>query len=139
MTSRFVSNLLVTAYATILLVACFAFRPAVIGWIGFAMSCATVATVLIAFAFRGRGPLQRSLDLLLVVIGAWTIIAARAYSGGSVKWLSFSGGAALWALAVVGLAAHEWLAERTLSTVITLPRQGARQAELRDQRRLAAR
>jgi hypothetical protein len=73
------------------------------------------------------------------VIGAWTIIASRAYTGGTVKWLSFSAGAALWGLALLGLIVHELLAERTLSTVIQLPHQGARQAELRDQRQLAAR
>jgi hypothetical protein len=138
-TSRFISNLLVSVYATFLLVACFAFRPPLVGWLGFAMSCATVVTVLVAFAFGGRGPVARMIDVILAVIGAWTIVASRAYSGGTVKWLSFSSGAALWGLAVIGLIVHELLAERTLSTVVELPRSGARQAQLRDQRRLAAR
>lgn len=138
MTSRFISNLLVAVFATVQLVACFAFPPAVTGWLGFGTSCATVVTVLIAFAFRGRGPAQRGLDLVVLLIGVWTLIATRAYAGETVKWVSFSGGAAVWGLAMAGLVVHELGAERIVGTVVSLPHDGARQAALRDQRQRAA-
>ena len=103
------------------------------------MAGATVATALIAFCFRGRGPAQRTVDVMMALIGAWMVIASRAFDGTTVKWLCFGGAAALWGLAVLGLIAHELRSERALRTVVELPSNGARQATLRDQRQMAVR
>jgi hypothetical protein len=115
MTSRFVSNLLVLLAGAFLCCVSLAMSVPAIGWIGLGVGSFTVLTVLSAFAVRGRGLLQRVLDGVLTLLGAWTVVAARAFAGaGSLKWLMFSAGAALLALAAQGLVAHEVMLELAL-------------------------
>lgn len=91
------------------------FSLGVVGWLSLGGACATVATLFIAFVFAGRGPVQRTLDVIAVAIGAWTIVASRSFGGDTLRWLSFSGAAAIFGLAMVGLIGHEVLLERELA------------------------
>jgi hypothetical protein len=64
---------------------------------------------------------------MVALLGAWTVISARAISGGAQRWLSFSEAAALVGLAIVGLIAHEAAVQRRL--------RAARVAAQRERRR----
>jgi hypothetical protein len=107
MASRFISNLVVLIAGSFLVTASFAFGSEVLGWVGLAAGCVILLTVLVAFAVRGRGIAQRALDACVVLGGAWSIVAARSFTGGNLKWLTFSEGAMLAFLAVAGLIVHE--------------------------------
>jgi len=107
MASRFASNLTLLVLAAIGVTTSLTFSPAVVGWLGLGLGCAATAGTLIAFAFRGRGRLQRMLDLTIVVLGAWTIVSARTLTGSSLRWQSFAEAAALFGLTTLGLIAHE--------------------------------
>jgi hypothetical protein len=107
MTSRFISNLVVLLAGAFLVAASFAFGEEVLGWVGLAVGCVVVLTVLVTFAVRGRGIAQRALDACVVLAGAWTIVAARTFADGTLRWLTFAEGAALAFIAVAGLIVHE--------------------------------
>jgi hypothetical protein len=138
MSSRFASNLIVCSLAAFLAVASFAFPPGTLAWLSFGVACAVTLTVLAAFAFRGRGPAQRVLDLLSALIGGWTIVASLLYQGGLLKWLSVGAAGALWGLAVTGLVLHEVSLRTAVRRTAELPRSGSAQATLREQRPLTA-
>lgn len=117
MRSRFVSNLCVLVLAAVLVTLSLTFRPAVVGWLALGLGCAMTVVTLIGFAFGGRGMVQRVLDVLILAIGVWTIVSARAFFGDAVRWLSFSNAVALWALAVLGLIVHEVSVERDVAVL----------------------
>lgn len=87
---------------------------AVAGWISLGMGCAATGVVLLSFLARGRGRVQRSFDAAIVLLGAWTIVSARAFTGSTVKWVGFAEGAMLCALGVTALVVWEVLLERQL-------------------------
>lgn len=70
-----------------------------------------------AVALPRRGLIQRCLDGTLAVLGAWTIIASQAFSGGAVTWIGFGCGIAMVALALAGLIAHEARTERVVHSL----------------------
>lgn len=104
---RFLSNLFSTLVGSLLLVACFAFRPTVLGWLTLAAGCAVLVVVLGAFPVRGRGAPQRMLDLAALVLAAWTVVAGRAFSGGTLKWTSVGEAFAVLGLGAIGLLMGE--------------------------------
>lgn len=57
---------------------------------------------------------QRSLDALVVLLGAWTIVEAFVFGGNNLQWWSFASAAALAGLATLGLIAHETTTERVV-------------------------
>jgi hypothetical protein len=115
MTARFASNLMTLVVGVFILAASLGFHDAVIGWLGFAAGCVATITVLCAFAVRGRGGVQRVLDTAALLVGAWLIIASRAFPASTVKWLTFADGVLLIAISVIGLVAHEILVEMALA------------------------
>jgi hypothetical protein len=114
MPSRFSSNLLLAIVGGAVAACSLLFAPAVVRWLALGAGCAAVAITLLAFAIRGRGLAQRLLDAPVVALGAWTIVAATTFTGATQRWTSFANAAALCALAVVGLIAHEVAIERDL-------------------------
>lgn len=74
-----------------------------------------VLTLLCSFALRGRGVAQRSLDGLLLVLAAWTIVASRCFGAPQLKWLTFANGATFVLLGVIGLVLHETLTQLELA------------------------
>ena len=125
--SRFTSNLTIALLGAVFATMSLVFAPRTLGWLALGFGCAATLVALIGLAWGDRGPVQRSLDVLVALLGAWTIISARAVSGGSARWLGFSEAAALFALAVTGLVAHEVAVQRELrvareSAELTRPR-----------------
>lgn len=121
MAARFTSNLVSLVAGACL--ACFALatRPYVAGWIGLAVGIVALAVTLGAFATRGRGLVQRGLDLVVALLAGWTIVASRVFAPGTdLKWLMFSSGAALVVLAIEGLIAHEVVLEMSLRRAAAL-------------------
>jgi hypothetical protein len=112
--SRFVSNLTVAILGALLVTGSLALRSDAVSWLAFGVGCATVSVTLIAFAVRGRGRRQRTLDVSLVLLGGWTIISARTVSGVTLRWLAFSEAVAMLGLAVVGMIGHELIVQREL-------------------------
>jgi hypothetical protein len=106
-TSRFVSNLVVLLAGAFLAAASFAFAAAALGWIDVAAGCLAVLVVLAAFTRRGRGPAQRWLDAVAALGSSWAIVAARTFSGATLRWLTFANGVTLLAVGVVALVVHE--------------------------------
>jgi hypothetical protein len=111
-TSRFASNLLVLLAAAVMMGERFAFAPGVAAWLIFGGACFITVLVLLAFLARGRGTLQRLLDVCLAVIGGWSVISARTFPPHTAGWLGFAAGGACALLALIGLIAHEARMER---------------------------
>lgn len=116
MPSTFVTNLLAALVGGILTVAAFAFTPTTAVWIGLGAGCAAVVIGLAGFAGRGRSAGARSVDLLLALAGAWTIVASCVFGPPVAKWLAFADGASICTLGVLGLIVREVVAERELRT-----------------------
>jgi hypothetical protein len=112
--SRFASNLVLTILSPVLVTTSLTLSLATVGWLSLGFGCATVVVTLVAFAFHGRGPVQRSFDVMIALVGGWTIVAARTVTGPTLRWLSFSEAAAVMCLAVAGLIAHEVLEQREI-------------------------
>jgi hypothetical protein len=119
MGARFASNLSLAVIGGALATFSLVFDTSVTRWLALGTGCAAVVITLAAFATRGRGLAQRMLDVIVVALGAWTIVASCAYTGHTLRWLSFSEGAALVLLAVSGLIAHEAVVARELRAAVT--------------------
>lgn len=107
MSNRFATNLLLLELAGFLIVACFAFAPAVVGWLGLGTGCAATLIALTGFALSRRGGGQRVLDVFGVIVAGWLIVASRAFGSETVKWLCFSAADALVVSATLGLILSE--------------------------------
>lgn len=102
------------------------FRPAVVQWLALGAGCMVFVVTLIAFAVRGRGVVQRTLDAVLATLAVWTVIAACAFTGATLRWLSFSAAFAFWGLGICGLVAHQALIERGLRNLVGVPSRDGR-------------
>jgi hypothetical protein len=112
--SRFTSNLTIAVLGAVLATTSLVFGAGTVGWLAFGVGCAATLVALIGFAWSGRGSLQRCFDVIVALLGAWMIVSSRALPVGTLRWLSFSEAAALFALAVAGLVAHEVVVQREL-------------------------
>lgn len=115
MRSRFVSNLLVLVVGALLMADRFLFGPGTAHWLGFGAGCFIVCVVGVAFLVRGRGSLQRILDLIMALAGGWMVLAALAYDPGSAGWIALGAGGTAALAALAGLVAHEALMERAVT------------------------
>jgi len=113
---RFGSNLVLAVLGGLLATVSLTFAPATTKWLALGGGGAAVLMTLAAFATRGRGPAQRAIDAIVVLLGGWMVVAAGAFAGATLRWLTFSEGAALLALTVIGLIAHELATQRALSS-----------------------
>lgn len=118
MSTRYISNILIGIAAAFVLVATQAFAPSTVGWIAFAVTgvgvlVLTAVTVLAS----GRGLVQRTLDGVIAALAVWTIVESLVFSGSLMVWLSFGAAAAIAALAVAGLTAHELSTERVVHSL----------------------
>jgi hypothetical protein len=122
--ARLLSNLFVAIAGALLLVACFAFRPDVLGWLAAAAGCAVLVVVLVAFAMRGRGRVQRVLDAATMAVAAWTIVAGRSLDGTQLKWWSVGQAVALLTLGVAALLSGELELRSALRRLASAPAGG---------------
>jgi hypothetical protein len=111
-TARFASNLLVLVIGAFLAPARFIFEAGTVRWIAFGAGAAVTVVIAAAFLVRGRGPVQRALDVVLALVAIWTAVSALTLSPTVVGWLALGEGGALPVLALAGLVAHEVLMER---------------------------
>jgi hypothetical protein len=107
MSMRFASNLVLAVLGGLLVILSLKFGLATTRWLALGGGSAAVLVTLVAFATRGRGATQRSIDVTVALLGGWTIVASGAFAGATLRWLTFSEAAALGALAAAGLIAHE--------------------------------
>lgn len=118
MSTRFVSNMLLALAGGLVIVATQAFLPPVVAWIGFGVTGVGVLVVIGATALApGRGHVQRTLDAVAAVLAAWTIVETLVFSGPLMVWLTFGAAAAIVAVAVAGLVAHELSTERVVHSL----------------------
>ena len=116
MNSRFLTNAALSIAGGFTVVASMAWAPATFSWLMFAAGIVAVALAG-AIVVRGRGLAQRSLDGILAILGAWTIVASLVFAGSVITWLGFASGAAFVGLALVGLVLHELSTERVVHSL----------------------
>ena len=115
MSTRFVSNLLLGLASGLVIVATQAFAPPVVAWIAFGVTGVGVLVLMAATALApGRGHVQRTLDGVVAVLAAWTIVESLVFAGMLMVWLTFGAAAAMLAIAVAGLIVHELSTERVV-------------------------
>jgi hypothetical protein len=126
MNSRYLTNALLAIVGGFTVIASQVWLPATFMWLMF--SAGVLAVVLSsAVALRGRGLVQRGLDGLTAILGAWTIVASLVFTGSVVTWLGFGSGAAFVALAFVGLTLHELYTERVVHSIEVRAANGDRE------------
>jgi hypothetical protein len=113
MSTRYLNNLALTIAAGFLVVATQAFIPATVAWLTFAMAI-TFTVIGFELLVVRTTIAQRVISGLAAVIGIWTIVASLVYPATTVVWLGFAAGAAVVALGVAGLTAHELSTERVV-------------------------
>jgi hypothetical protein len=98
---RLLSALLALCAGGLIVINAFAFAPRVGAWICFGIAIVVLAVTLGVFAIPGGASMARTLELLLVSVAAWSILAARVFGGALlVRWLSFADGCGI---AAIGL------------------------------------
>jgi hypothetical protein len=126
--ARFTVNFLVLLLGAGLVVAAFAFSADTVDWVGLGVGAAAILIALWGFAQPHQGVYQRVADVVICIVGAWTIVAALVltYSG---RWLQFGAGAGLAALGAIGLIVRE--ARLASGLQVARPRIGPDRFELR--------
>ncbi|MDO9407426.1 hypothetical protein [Patulibacter sp.] len=107
MSPRFTTNLLLAVLGGTLLTASLTFGFANAGWIALGVGAAAFTIAAVGFADLHRGAAQRWLDVLVALVGVWTVVESRVFDDGALRWISFGGGCALAVLAAAGLVLHE--------------------------------
>ena len=118
---RFVSNVLVVIAGALLAGIAFAVDSDLLGWLAFGVGCGALLVVLAAFPVRGRGTLQRVLDLVAMLVAAWTIVASRSFGGSALSWWTLCEGAALFTLGIAGLLSGELEVRAALRRLLSSP------------------
>jgi hypothetical protein len=113
MNSRYLTNIGLAILGGFLVVASQVWSPSVFMWLMLGVGAASVALAG-SIAIPGRGRSQRTLDGIIGVLAAWTIVASLVFGGTVVTWLGFASGVAFVALAVIGLTLHELYTERVV-------------------------
>jgi len=109
---HFISRLALLVAAGFLVVASQVWTGDTLQWL-FVAGGAVMIVAAMADAIAD-GIAQRALDLLIVALGAWTVVEAFVFDGNDLKWWSFASAAALAGLSVIGLIAHETSTERVV-------------------------
>jgi hypothetical protein len=122
----FISRLALLVIAGFLVVATQVWAMGTVEWLFIVGGIVMIALAAGALR-RPTGP-QRTLDMVLAVLGVWSIVQAIVFTGSTLEWVSFATalGAAL--LAIVGLAVHEAKTERVVHelSVITTRERASR-------------
>jgi hypothetical protein len=122
--SRFGAHLAALTSGALIVLAALSLRPTTVAWVTLGLSALTILSALAAFAMPEQGGVPRTVEILLVLGGSWTIVAARTFADPHVvKWLCFGGGVMIWALGTLGLLAHERLVVGRLRRLVEAERQ----------------
>lgn len=117
MSTRYLTNLTLLALGAFVVAVSLAFAVSTFTWLMFGAGIAALAIAGPAIAIPARGLTQPGLDGLIALLGAWTIVASMVFAGATITWLGFAAGAALFALAIVGLTLHELTTERVVHSI----------------------
>ncbi|MGA9761109.1 MAG: hypothetical protein WBQ14_01640 [Gaiellaceae bacterium] len=117
MSLRFLTNLTLASLGAALVVFSMALGSATVGWIAFGISIGIIALLAAVQPLRGRGIVQRSLDGLVGILAAWTIVASLIFAGTTLTWLMFGSGLGFVGLAYAGLVLHEVRTEHVVHTL----------------------
>lgn len=112
--SRFAGNMLVAVGGVFLAIVSRIWAAGTVEWIGVGIGALAVLIGLGAMAATARGMSERGIDLLVAVLGAWTIVASLVFSGATLLNLALWEGIGLALLGAVGLIAHEQTTERVV-------------------------
>jgi hypothetical protein len=116
MNSRYLTNALLAIVGGFTVIASQVWLPATFMWLMFSAGALAILFSS-AVALNGRGLVQRGLDGLTAILGAWTVVASLVFSGSVVTWLGFGSGAAFVALGFIGLTLHELYTERVVHSI----------------------
>ena len=106
--SRFTASLAALTSGALAVVFALTLDPRTASWIVLGLGSLTIVSVLAAFAMPDQGAASRVVQVLLFLVGAWTIASTRVFSGPElIRWLCFAGGAALAGLGALALILHE--------------------------------
>ncbi len=106
-----------------LTVASFAWGPGTLRWLAFAIGIGAVVFGAMHGAVARR-LIQRSTGLLVMLLGAWTIIESLLFDGATLKWVTFADALALAGLGLIALVAHELTTERVVHSLEVAPERG---------------
>jgi hypothetical protein len=116
MSLKYMINLLVALAGGVLVVASRTFAPNTAGWIG--LGIGILAVVLGGVGLTATGMQVRSVGYgVTALVGLWTIVSSRLFSGPLLGWLMFADALALVAVALGDLTAHEVTTERVVHTL----------------------
>jgi hypothetical protein len=123
----------------LIVISALSFRSSASAWITLGLASLALLAGLAGFAMPDQGGGPRLVEGLLVLGGAWTIIAARVFSGPHlIKWLCFADGVMIWALGGLGLLAHQLLSEGRLRRLLEDERYRYEMTRFQDPERAAA-
>ena len=114
MRTRYLTNIVLALLGGFLVVVSQAFSASTLTWLMLGVGALALAISVPGLPIRSRGLPQRGMDVIVSVLGAWTIIAGLVFAGAAVTWLGFASGIAIVAMAVIGLTAHELSTERVV-------------------------
>ncbi len=112
--NRFATSMLVATLGVFLAIVSRIWAPGTVEWIGVGVGAGAILIGLAAAAATARGMVERAIDALIVVLGAWTVVASLVYSGTTRLDLAFWSGVGLALLGACGLIAHERTTERVV-------------------------
>ena len=99
MSPRFITNLIVLLAGGAVVVCSQWLSAGTTGWIAFGVALGILGLTGVAQRERGRGIVQSALDVVILLLAAWSAIASVVFHGSTLTWLSFGN-----ALGFVGLA-----------------------------------
>jgi hypothetical protein len=103
----------------LIVISALSFRPSASAWITLGLASLALLAGLAGFAMPDQGVGPRLFQVLLVLGGTWTILAARVFSGVHLtKWLCFADGVMIWTLGGLGLLAHQLASEARLRRLL---------------------
>jgi hypothetical protein len=108
----FISRLALLLLAGFLLISTQVWAMGTVEWLFIAGG---ILMIGLAFAAIGQASgLQRGLDVVLGLVGIWSIVQAIVFDGTTLEWVSFATAAAAALIATIGLTIHEMTTERVV-------------------------
>lgn len=109
---HFISRLALLLTGAFLVLASQVWGSSTLEWLFIAGGAVMIVLAMIDSIARNLA--QRSIDGLLLLVGAWAVVEALVLSGLDLKWWSFGIGLAGVGLAALGLVVHEMTTERVV-------------------------
>jgi hypothetical protein len=130
MSTRYWTNMLIALLGGFVVVESLTFPEPAGAWVAFAFGIAIAALSLLSLPARGRGQLQRALDVVMVAIAGALIGVSVVYGGTTVAWLDFALALGSIGTAVTGLTLNEigdWRSAQGLAELRSFPDVHVRQ------------